>query len=241
MALSLVGILVCGPATVLRAGAPAGRQGAAQVPPPLSMEEEQAFLRLWAAEPRLDVGVPAGTAKVVVVKFSDWQCPGCKWTHQVYEPILDQIEKSKPGSIKSVIKDFPLNVKCNANWSAQSVQHPGTCEAAVAARAAADHGKSAEMAQWLWDHQESSGDQVKLAAKVIGGVLDFDQQFALKIGDVRRDVTDGGVLRVDSTPTYFVNGVRVRGFFGGAWDSQHLLDPRLFEDAIRFEMNRIKH
>jgi hypothetical protein len=63
----------------------------------------------------------------------------------------------------------------------------------------------------------------------------------VKLTEVQRDVTDGGILRVDSTPTYFVNGVRVKGFYNGGWDGQHLLDPRLFEAAIRFEMNRIRH
>ncbi len=209
--------------------------------PPLSPEAKQAFLLAWAAEPRVNVDVPSGGAKVVILKFSDWQCPGCKATHMYYDPILDAIEKAQPGSVKFVVKDFPLNVRCNFNWPTTGPQHPGTCEAAVAARVAKDNGKAAEMADWLWANQEATPSQVKASLKQITQVkTDFDQLYALKMIDIARDITSAGVLRVQSTPTYYVNGVRIRGFVNGAWDNGTMLVPDLFEVAVRHELTSAK-
>ena len=32
----------------------------------------------WAQQPRVDLGIPAAPAKVIVVKFNDCQCPSCR-------------------------------------------------------------------------------------------------------------------------------------------------------------------
>ena len=73
-----------------------------------------------------DVGVPAlvqarsrvchwwcrpDGAKVLVVKFNDFQCPARGQLE--YKPIFAKYEAEHPGQVKLVLKDYPLNRDCN--------------------------------------------------------------------------------------------------------------------------------
>ena len=53
-----------------RARGPAAGRGAD------ARRRTQDFATAWAKQPRVDLGIPADGAKVVVVKFNDYQCPG---------------------------------------------------------------------------------------------------------------------------------------------------------------------
>jgi uncharacterized membrane protein/protein-disulfide isomerase len=198
-----------------------------------SEKATQDFATAWAQQPRVDLGIPADGARVIVVKFNDWQCPGCRETHEWYEPVLEKFEKSHPGAVKYVLKDWPWHSKCNFNTAAQ--MHPGACEGAAAMRIARDQGKAKEdeMEAWLFANQgppPPNGEAVKEAASRILGITDFDRQYALKLPDIRRDIADGGALAIRSTPTLFINGVRI----------EQLMPPQYFELAIQLELNKGK-
>ena len=60
------------------------------------------------------------------------------------------------------------------------------------------------------------------------GVTDFDREYAAKLSAIRADVADGGVLNIDGTPTYFINGVRLPGG----------MRPEYFEMAIEIEIKK---
>ena len=81
----------------------------------------------------------ADGAKVVIVKFSDFMCPGCKQTWIMYKPILAKYTSQQPAQVRYVMKDFPLNSNCNV--AVQTQMHPFSCDASVAYRAAVDRGK----------------------------------------------------------------------------------------------------
>jgi uncharacterized membrane protein/protein-disulfide isomerase len=190
---------------------------------------EKAFADAWFQQPRLNLGIPTDGALVVVVKFNDYQCPGCKQTHDWYAPILARYAEERPGAVKMVVKDWPWNMKCNFNISI--TLHPGACEAAAAVRMAADRGKADEMEAWLYGNQLTlTADTVKEAAGRLLGVTDFDREYALKLPDIQRDIADGGALSVTSTPTLFINGVRVPG--------NGLMPPEYFDLAIKLELER---
>ena len=198
-----------------------------------SEKATQDFATAWAQQPRVDLGIPADGAKVIVVKFNDWQCPGCRETHEWYKPVLEKFEQSHPGAVKYVLKDWPWHSKCNFNTAAQ--MHPGACEGAAAMRIARDQSKAKEdeMEAWLFANQgppPPNGDAVKAAASKILGITDFDRAYAEKLPDIRRDVADGGALAIRSTPTLFINGVRI----------EQLMPPQYFELAIQLELNKGK-
>jgi uncharacterized membrane protein/protein-disulfide isomerase len=186
------------------------------------------FAASWAKQPRVDLGIPADGAKVIIVKFNDYECPTCMQAELYYKPILEKFEKSNPGAVKYVLKDWPWNASCNFNTTGTIRGHEASCVAAAAARMAKDRGKYDEMAQWLYSHQDVSPDAVKTAAQTILGVTDFDHEYALKLPDIRRDIADGGVLHIEGTPTYFINGVRL--------DS--MIHPQFFELAIQLELKK---
>jgi protein-disulfide isomerase len=137
-------------------------------------------------------------ASVTMIEFTDYECPTCGRT----APVLEEVTKEYAGKVKLVVRDFPLD------------QHAHAFKAAIAAEAAREQGKYWEYAALLFKNQKAlEVENLKDYATRVG--LDrakFDQALdSDKYADnVRRDLRDGAMIGVDSTPTVFVNGRRVR-------------------------------
>jgi len=188
------------------------------------------FEAAWAKQPRVDLGIPADGARVIVVKFNDFMCPSCAQAELLYKPVVKKFEGAQPGKVKYVVKDWPWNNRCNFNSNGTIPGHEASCDAAVAARIAKDQGtaKYDEMTNWLYTHQGVPPAQVREAATRILGVKDFDKEYALKLPSIRSDIADGGVLGIQGTPTYYLNGVKL----------PNGMPPAYFELAINIELNR---
>jgi protein-disulfide isomerase len=199
----------------------------AQTTTAVTPEMRRSFAETFRKQPRSEVNIPPDGAKVVIVKFNDYECPGCRDAERSYRPVLEKFAKSNPKAVKYVVKDWPWNSACNFNSPRTIPGHEASCDAAVAARAARERGKFQAMTDWLWANQGATPAAVRAAAERLIGLKDFDKEASLKLPEIRRDIADGGALRVDSTPTYFVNGVRLPG----------TLPPELFELAISLELN----
>ena len=52
---------------------------------------------------------------------------------------------------------------------------------------------------------------VRVAAREVGGVTDFDAEYPRALAEIRSDVELAKRLGVNGTPTYFINGVRISG------------------------------
>jgi protein-disulfide isomerase len=197
------------------------------VAPPPTEQQQSEFLRWYTAQPRVPLIISPEGAKVLVVKFNDFQCPACGQSYLAYKPIFAKYDAEQPGAVKLVLKDYPLNRECNDNL--QQTIHPAACEAAVAVRLAATHNRGPAMEEWLYTHQPSmTPPSVRQAAKDIGQVNDFDAKYASTLALVKSDVGLGRQLRVQQTPTFFINGVKIEG----------ALPPQYFEQAIAYELNR---
>jgi len=169
--------------------------------------------------------VSADGAKVLVVKFNDFQCPACGQSYLQYKPIFAKYEAEHPGQVKLVLKDYPLNRDCN-DALAQSI-HSAACEAAVAVRLAAAHNKTEAMEEWLYTHQPAmTPPSVRQAAHDVGQIADFDARYQSTLSLVKGDVALGRQLGIKSTPTFFINGVKVEG----------ALPPQYFDQAIAYEL-----
>lgn len=191
-------------------------------------QAEPDFETLWKSAPREDIGVPADGAKVLIVKFNDYQCPGCAEAHRLYSGIIKNMQAKYPGQIKSVTVDYPLEPECNYN--VQRDIHPGACDAAAAVRMARPLGKADEMESWLYNNQGAMTPQsVRAAAQRIADIIDFNARYAAVLEDIKRDVAIGGANKVQSTPTYFINGVRIAG---------QLIPAAWFQQAIELELQR---
>jgi uncharacterized membrane protein/protein-disulfide isomerase len=201
-------------------------QATPAAPAALPAAQLQELERFLAAQQRVPVMVATEGAAVVLVKFNDYQCPPCGQTFEMYKPVLAKYAKEYPGKVKYVTKDYPLDPECNR--LAPSGCHMASCEAAVSVRLAREKGKADEMEDWLFANQPSlTPARVKEAARMVGGVADFDTRYASVLQLVKGDIEQGGQLQVQGTPTFFLNGIRLPG-----------LRPEFLDAAIAMELKR---
>jgi protein-disulfide isomerase len=211
---------------------------AGEVPPDATETDEQsADLPLWANEEGLvpDPDRPGYTlagdpykgdpeAALVVVEYSDLQCPSCQRHALDTQPVIDETFVDT-GEIMWVFKHFPLSV------------HPQSPAAASAAECAGDQGRFFEMERLVFETQEEwSVDDpdpvfLRLAGELGLNAGDFSACLSSRaaLERVLADLYDGTGL-VSSTPTFFIisGGEGVR--FEGARDAEDfvaILEARL--------------
>lgn len=144
-------------------------------------------------------------AKIVLIEYSDFQCPACAY----YFPLIKQLLEQKSEKILFVYRHFPL-----------SQIHPNALLAAYAAEAAGNQGRFWEMSEKLFLNQEqwAESKQAKQLFLNYAGELGLDQNRFLtdlaseKVKDkVFRDLQSAFLLRLKGTPTFFLNGKELRG------------------------------
>ncbi len=192
-------------------------------------DAHQAFITAWKSQPRVDLGIPADGATVVVVKFNDFECDACGQAERWYQPILRKFSAANPGAIKYVLKDWPWNTACNFTIPSTFAGHEASCVAAAAARMARRRNQADAMVTWLFANQETTPNAVKEATSRILGAVNFDEEYARELPDIKHDIADGAVLGIHATPTFFVNGVRLPD---GA------IQPEYFELALSLELQK---
>lgn len=156
------------------------------------------------AAPEYRVKGPAD-AKVVIVEFSDFECPACRYA----EPILRGLLKLHEGKLRFVFKQFPL-----------TRMHRYAMPAAVAAECAGKQGKFWELHDRLYDEQakwaeEADADKLWQGyakdAKLDLAAWNACRQDPAAAKLVADDQQDGLDAWVGSTPTFFINGKRFAG------------------------------
>ncbi len=227
LALVLIGGVGAAAALFPREGRPSVTTASSSSVP---ADARAAFTEAWTKQPRVDLGIPSDGAKVLIVKFNDFECTTCRSAETFYAPIIDRINAAQPGAVKVVFKDWVWNTKCNAHTSGTIPGHEASCEAAVAARVARDKGKYDEMKAWLFANQGVTPEALRAEATRRLGIQDFDREYAIKMKDIQQDIADGAALQIAGTPTYFINGVRI--------PSARLIAAEYFELAIELELKR---
>lgn len=134
-------------------------------------------------------------AKVLVVEYSDFQCPYCgKFARETLPTIEDRY--IKPGKIRYVFRHFPLDES-----------HPKAGRAAEAAECANQQGRFWEMHEQLFAHQQAlEPSDLVSHAKAVGvetAAFETCMKGAAK-GKVKRDFNDGLKAGVDGTPTFLI-------------------------------------
>jgi uncharacterized membrane protein/protein-disulfide isomerase len=229
-ALALILVFLAG-ATAAVAFYPRGGGAAAAAVPEqgqaASADRTSEFVRWWDTQTRMQLPVSADGAAVVIVRFSDFQCPSCAVTYREYKPILARYAAQYPGAIKVVQKEFPLETECNTALARDI--HTSSCEAAAASKAAHAKGRGEAMDDWLYANGATlTPASVRQAAGEVGGVTDFDAQYRALINTVKGDIALATILGVKVTPTFYINGVKLEG----------ALPPQYMELALQLELKK---
>jgi protein-disulfide isomerase/uncharacterized membrane protein len=195
---------------------------------PLNAQQRADLAKWWALQPEIETKIPSDGAKVVVAIFSDYQCPHCRAAHEQYRPLVAKY--SAHHDVRFVLKHFPLEGECNAH--APNGGHHAACEAAAAVVLAKKTGKASQMEEWLFANQDKlTPSGVRVAAKDIGGIADFNGGYAEALKEVRADADLGGLLGVGSTPTLFLNNRKLPA---------GVVDPAGLDALIELELARAK-
>ncbi|MBD3617211.1 MAG: thioredoxin domain-containing protein [Gracilimonas sp.] len=140
-------------------------------------------------------------AKINIIKYSDYQCPACKY----FVSIEEQLKEEYGSDITITTKHFPLNMHEHAQLASR------------AAEAARVQGKYQEMHDMIFAGQEQWA-RGNAEAMFIGYArsLDMDvEKFRsdMNSADMQRivmqDKREGLNLNVNSTPTFYINGVKI--------------------------------
>ncbi len=184
------------------------------------------------------LSIGPANAPITLVEFSDFQCPFCR----IAAYNINSVVNRYPHKIKIIFRNFPLNQACNSN--VQQTAHPIACEAARAALCAHKQGKFEETYKKLFQEQATFAPGRPL--EITREIMKLSRQDPLQIQGcmdspevktaIARDVEEGTVLGVQSTPTFFINGHRVEGAMPIAVWIQ-LID-HLLESSPHHEVNR---
>lgn len=138
-------------------------------------------------------------APVMIVEFSDFQCPYCRQSEQTLKEVLERYREK----VSLAYRDLPL-----------TQLHPQAELAAEASRCAGEQGK-------FWEYH----DQLFSASNLQRSVL-LDYARSLKIDEkqfdsclssekyklkVQQDLQDGTQAGISGTPGFFVNGIPLIG------------------------------
>jgi protein-disulfide isomerase len=135
-------------------------------------------------------------ARLVLVEFSDYQCPFCG---RFVRETLPEIEKDyiKTGKLKYVFRDFPI-----------TSAHKDALKAAQAAGCALDQGKYWEMHDRLFENQAAfTVYNLTQRAEAIGLNKETFQQCLNNneySTEIQSDFADGLKAGVNQTPTFFL-------------------------------------
>lgn len=134
-------------------------------------------------------------APVVIVEFSDFQCPFCARSHRVLQQIMSEF----PEEFAVVFRHFPLPT------------HPYAFSAALAAECAGEEGKFHEFASLLFERQSLIGVQEWGEFAAAAGINN-DKEFLTCIAEerykqrVQQDLTLGDQIGITGTPSFVIDG-----------------------------------
>lgn len=146
-------------------------------------------------------GAPLKEAKIILIEYSDFQCPACRSYYQIVKKLSQEFP-----DLSVVYRHFPLPQHANARTSAQ------------AAEAAGQQGKFWEMHDMLFDNQQNWAES-KTSREIFLG-------YALALGlDIEKFKTDydssatkikiekdyqSGAKDINGTPTFFINNKKIQ-------------------------------
>lgn len=140
-------------------------------------------------------------AKIVLIEYSDFQCPACKSA----SPIVKEIAQEYGEQVRIEFRHFPLT----------SI-HPNAFNAAVAAECAFEQGKFWEYHDKLFANQQALdrasllryAEELGLNAQEFSQCLDSSEAREA----VMQDTSEAQALKLRGTPSFILNGKQVQNW-----------------------------
>jgi protein-disulfide isomerase len=161
-------------------------------------QAQKAFLEQMKSNPKAVIGDSPTTGakeqKIVLLEFSDFQCPYCSKAHET----LKQFMATRQNQVTLVYKHLPL-----------TQIHPEAMPSAKAAWAAGQQGKFWEFHDALFENQQKLGEPLYVAtAKALNLDLkrfDQDRNGPAASAAIQKDVEMAEKLGVTGTPFLIMN------------------------------------
>jgi protein-disulfide isomerase len=144
------------------------------------------------------LGSPA--APVVIVEFTDFQCPYCS---KFNESTRTELLAKYGDRIRLVFKHYPLDAI-----------HPDAKQAAVAAQCALREQKFWEIKDVLFGNQKGLSQEFLLKSGEsmgLGTAYASCMESKATLAEVEQDMKDGAEVGVQGTPTFLINGHMLAG------------------------------
>ena len=163
-------------------------------------------------------------ADIVITEFSDYQCPACAY----YHPMVEKLKKDFGSKLEVEYRYFPLN------------SHQYAALAARAAEAARNQGKFKAMHDMLFENQDSWSSSGNPQSVFIGYAKELGlnlEQFKndLNSGETQKTVMEqkqeGVNMGVNSTPSFFINGIKVQQLPRNYEQFKSLVESQMPEDT----------
>lgn len=146
----------------------------------------------------------AKNSKIVLVEYSDLQCPACASFHDILKKQIET-DKTITQNITFVYRNFPLPM------------HQYAVQAAYTAEAAGKQGKYFEMSDKIfssqseWSTKDPTAYFEDLAKSLKLNVEQFKKdRDSQEIKDkVQADIKSGNAADVNATPTFYLDGKKV--------------------------------
>ncbi len=191
-ALSLTGLSLVAGLSPFRLISSAMAQSASDVSKPVSLP---------------DMALGPANASVTITEFASMTCPHCAAFNETVFPKI-KAEYIDSGKIRYIFREFPLDIKAAAG---------SMLSRCIAKDDAAKYFAVTDMlfrqqADWVMKDTAASlsriGKQAGLSQQQVDDCLK-DQALLDKIAADQKYAAD--VLKVDSTPTFFINGEKIKG------------------------------
>jgi protein-disulfide isomerase len=190
--LSLAGLTMLAGLSPLRLIANARAQSAADVAKPVSLP---------------DMALGPANASVTIVEFASMTCPHCAAFNETVFPKI-KAAYVDTGKVRYVFREFPLDIKAAAGSMLARCIANGDAPKYFAVIDMLFRQQSDWVVKNTTETLTRIGKQAGLSQQQVENCLK-DQALLDKIAADQKYASE--VLKVDSTPTFFINGERIKG------------------------------
>ncbi|MBR1135785.1 MAG: thioredoxin domain-containing protein [Bradyrhizobium sp.] len=191
-ALSLTGLAALAGFTPLRLISEALAQSAADVAKPQSLP---------------DMALGPADAAVTITEYASMTCPHCAAFNATVFPKL-KAEYIDTGKVRYIFREFPLDIKAAAGSMLTRCIANGDAQKYFAVTDMLFRSQNDWVVKNTTETLTRIGKQAGLSQQQVEACLK-DQALLDKIAADQKYASD--ILRVDSTPTFFINGEKIKG------------------------------